>query len=205
MSILATRRDFCRYEFALTTTLNGVRLSTFRRRSQSTLLAWRAERDKRTPRGLCCVGLAWRGFHLTSGRGRKHHTAGRVTAAADRRVGLDFIEPRHPKFDPQRLPIENDAVDCICESFRDFRPVDLAIAAVDASGLEEGAATVEGDDDGAEEVVGAGSGRSWRRADEFGGVAGIDKGVAGGIRVLSLDGFTAFGSGLPISSVLSLP
>ena len=104
---------------------------------------WRAERDKRTSPGLCCVGLAWRGFHLTSlrkscrdllhaidkvdcGRGRKHHTAGRVTAAADRRVGLDFIESRHRKFDPQRLPIENDAVDCICESFRDFRPVDLA-------------------------------------------------------------------------------
>jgi hypothetical protein len=106
---------------------------------------WRGEPKEIKERHPAFAALALRGaaFTLSSlrkscrdllhaidkvdcGRGRKHHTAGRVTAAADRRVGFDFIDPRHPKFDPQRLPIENDAVDCICESFRDFRPVDLA-------------------------------------------------------------------------------
>ncbi len=58
-------------------------------------------------------------------RRRQHQTAGRITAARNRHIGLDLIDARHGEFDPQRLAVKDKTADRVSKGLRNIGAIDV--------------------------------------------------------------------------------
>ena len=90
----------------------------------------RLARTRRRPgyTGLrqCCPDLLHPVDELDRRGGRQYEAASRITAAGNRRIGLDLVEAGYGEFDPQRLTVEDETADGIGESLGNLRTIHMA-------------------------------------------------------------------------------